>query len=273
MWLLDLGNTRLKLARVGGDPRGRARDGAGPGEVIALAHDDADFDRSLRALLAEAARPLAAKGARDGSPPDDRADEAWLASVAPVGVRLRVESALDAAGLRVRHAKTQAECAGVRIAYADPARLGVDRFLGLLAARARGGDQLVVSFGSAVTVDLLDAGGRHHGGLIGIAASHARQALGERFPALDRGAGDARVAFAADTPDAVAAATHRQALGLVLAAWDDACAALGRPPAVLLGGGDALAYADTLARRLRAAVAVSDALVLDGLRRYADAMG
>ncbi|MGL6291630.1 MAG: type III pantothenate kinase [Silanimonas sp.] len=251
MWLLDLGNTRLKLACAEASAAAR-----GIGPVTALVHEDTDFEARLLRVLAQAA-------------PGAAGSVAWLASVAPEGVRRRVEAALGACGLTLKRVVTRPECAGLRIAYADPSRLGVDRFLALLAARARGGDQLVVSFGSALTVDLLDARGRHHGGLIGIAAGHARRALAERFPALDRGEGDATVAFAADTPDAVAAGTHRQALGLVLAAWDDACAALGRPPALLLGGGDAPDFADALARRLNAEVAMSDALVLEGLRVYA----
>lgn len=247
MWLLDLGNTRLKLARA---------TSGGLGPVVALAHAEADFaDRLRQALAGEAS---------DGP--------AWLANVAADEVRLRVEAMLAQHGLRIERVRTRPECAGVRIAYADAARLGVDRFLALLAARARGGDQLVVSFGSAVTVDLLDAHGRHHGGLIGIAAGHARDALRERFPALDRGQGDAAPAFASDTPDAVAAGVHRQALGLVMASWDDACAALGRPPRLLLGGGDAPAFAAELARRLAADVHTSDALVLEGLMHYAEAV-
>jgi type III pantothenate kinase len=249
VWLLDLGNTRLKFARADASTGARAL-----GPVAALAHGDADFERQLSQRLGE----------RDGS-------AAWLASVAPEGVRRRVEAVFEAAGVRVQHAHTQRECAGVHIAYADPSRLGVDRFLALLAARERGGDQLVVSFGSAVTVDLLDVRGRHHGGLIGIAAGHAQRALVERFPALDRGEGTASSAFPTDTPDAVAAGVHRQVLGLVLAAWDDACALLGRPPALLLGGGDASEFAGALGRRLSVEVVTSDALVLDGLRVYANA--
>jgi len=248
VWLLDLGNTRLKLARA---------DASGLGPVTALAHGDAGFDTALHAVLAQ------------GAP----GEAAWLASVAPEAIRQRVEAALDACGLRPQRAVTRAECAGVRIAYADPTRLGVDRFLALLAARARGGDQLVVSFGSAITVDLLDARGIHHGGLIGIAPAHARQALAARFPALDRGEAPtpAAVAFGTDTPEAVAAGARGQALGLVLAAWDDACAVLGRPPSLLVGGGDAAAFADALARRLSARVVHHEAMVLEGLRVYAAA--
>lgn len=262
MWLLDLGNTRLKLACA--DASAGAR---GIGPVTALAHEDADFDAQLQRALGHAAPGVA--GSAASSVAWLASSVAWLASVAPENVRRRVEAALAAQGLVVKRAATRPECAGLRIAYADPSRLGVDRFLALLAARARGGDQLVVSFGSALTVDLLDAHGRHHGGLIGIAAGHARRALVERFPALARGEGRSDLAFAADTPDAVAAGTHRQALGFVLAAWDDACTALGRPPALLLGGGDAPDFADALARRLATDVAMSDALVLEGLRVYA----
>jgi type III pantothenate kinase len=159
VWLLDLGNTRLKLARA---------DASGLGPVTALAHGDAGFDDALRDVLGQ------------GAP----GEAAWLASVAPEALRLRVEAALEASGQRPRRAATRAECAGVRIAYADPGRLGVDRFLALLAARDLGGDQLVVSFGSAITVDLLDARGIHHGGLIGrisadIGFGELKKALGE----------------------------------------------------------------------------------------------
>ena len=247
MWLLDLGNTRLKLARA---------DASGLGAVTALAHGEAGFDGALR----------------DAIGPDVGGGTALIASVASDAVRSKVEAALEHAGLHLRRAATRAECAGVRIAYVDPARLGVDRFLALLAARDRGGDQLVVSYGSAITVDLLDAHGRHHGGLIGIAPGHAQQALAERFPALDRGGATAPSAFGTDTPEAVAAGARGQALGLVLAAWDDACVALGRPPSLLVGGGDATQFADDLARRLSAAVVHREAMVLDGLRVYAVAV-
>lgn len=244
MWLLDLGNTRLKLARAGA---------AGVGPVIALAHGEPGFDDALRHVLA-------------GHGPGE---SAWLASVAPEPIRRRVEAAFEAGGPTPRRAVTRAEFAGVRIAYADPGRLGIDRFLALLAARERGGDQLVVSFGSAITVDLLDAHGRHHGGLIGIAPVHARQALAERFPALDRGEATATAPFGADTPEAVAAGTRGQALGLVLTAWDDARDLLGRAPALLVGGGDAGPFAEALARRLPVEVVHREAMVLEGLRVYA----
>lgn len=57
--------------------------------------------------------------------------------------------------------------AGVRNAYGEPAKLGVDRWLGLIAARAMcRGSVCIVSAGTACTVDGLDGEGRHLGGVI-----------------------------------------------------------------------------------------------------------
>ena len=63
--------------------------------------------------------------------------------------------------------QAQADSFGVRNAYRDPGRLGVDRWLAMVAARARGSEAAcVVDCGSAVTVDVLDKEGAHLGGLI-----------------------------------------------------------------------------------------------------------
>lgn len=244
MWLLDLGNTRLKIA---------LGDAEGVGPIHAFAHADAASDAALAALLQ--------------TRPDVRS--AWLASVADKARAAGVIALLNRAGVAVSVAYTQPRCAGLSIAYADPARLGVDRFLALVATRQRGGDWLLVSFGSAITVDLLGADGRHHGGLIGMAESHQREALAARFPALDRGVGEADSGFANDTPDAVASGAYRQTLGLVLAAWGDACAVLGHAPELLLCGGDAARFATELSARLSVSAEAADGVVLEGLRVYA----
>jgi type III pantothenate kinase len=61
----------------------------------------------------------------------------------------------------------RAEQCGVRNAYARPAALGVDRWLALIGAwRNRALPTLIVSSGTALTVDALDGGGQHRGGLI-----------------------------------------------------------------------------------------------------------
>ncbi|MDX1594177.1 MAG: type III pantothenate kinase, partial [Gammaproteobacteria bacterium] len=71
---------------------------------------------------------------------------------------------------------------GVRNAYAEPERLGADRWAALVGARAAfpGRPLCVVDAGTAVTVDALDEQGVHAGGLIVPGLALARGTLAER---------------------------------------------------------------------------------------------
>jgi type III pantothenate kinase len=63
--------------------------------------------------------------------------------------------------------QSTAEAAGVRNAYPDVWRLGVDRWVAIIGAYAAYRQALcVVSIGTAATIDGVDAGGQHLGGLI-----------------------------------------------------------------------------------------------------------
>lgn len=77
-------------------------------------------------------------------------------------------------------AKTEASCAGVRIAYADPSKFGVDRYLALIAAAEHREAVVVAGVGTALTIDLLDADGQHHGGRIAASPTTMREALHAR---------------------------------------------------------------------------------------------
>jgi type III pantothenate kinase len=62
---------------------------------------------------------------------------------------------------------SQAQALGVTNGYLDPTRLGDDRWMALLAAAGMvDGDCFVIDAGSAITLDLLRADGRHLGGAI-----------------------------------------------------------------------------------------------------------
>lgn len=62
---------------------------------------------------------------------------------------------------------SQAHALGLTNAYLEPTRLGDDRWMALLgAAEISDGDCLVIDAGSAITLDLLRADGRHLGGAI-----------------------------------------------------------------------------------------------------------
>jgi len=97
-----------------------------------------------------------------------RPDVVWLGSVAGTQVNGALVTAVaECWGLEVRQARTEAVCAGVHNSYADPARMGVDRWLAMLAGWQRtGGPCCVVDCGSAITIDILDAEGCHRGGYI-----------------------------------------------------------------------------------------------------------
>jgi len=241
-WLVDLGNTRLKWASADALEHGGTR---------AIAHAGA-----LDAGLLDGA--FATIGPRQ---------RAWIASVAPPALTAAVEAALHRRGAIIMRASTRASCAGVRIAYADPSRLGVDRFLALLAAHARGnGTWLVVGVGTALTIDLLDANGMHHGGLIAPSPTLMREALAQRAPHLPADGGEV-VDFASDTADALASGAILSARALVVRSLRAARRRLEATPRLLIAGGGAQALCDGW--RVRAE-RVPD-LVLRGLQVYARA--
>ena len=238
-WLFDLGNSRFKAAC-------RRPDG-GIGEVLAWPHG------------AEAM----ASGDDAGQVPLPRGRRAWVASVAATALTTRVMALLRERFEEVQVARTLAECGGLRVAYPQPQRMGVDRFLALLAARAGGGDVLVAGVGTALTIDLLDADGIHHGGRIAASPTLMRLALQQRAVQLPASGGHYRE-FADDTEDALASGCDGAAVALVERSLRHARERLGREPALLLHGGGAEALLPLMpAAQLRVA------LVLEGLAAWA----
>ncbi|TWI03048.1 type III pantothenate kinase [Luteimonas cucumeris] len=238
-WLFDLGNTRLKFAPL--------LAGGVPGETMAIAHDQDG--------LAAGSGLLPQGGAT-----------AYLASVASATVTAALQQMLATRFRRVVSVRTQPEFAGVRIAYADPTRLGVDRFLALLAAHARGdGPWLLVGVGTALTIDLLDRDGRHHGGRIAPSPALMRTALHQRARQLPE-VGGRYAEFADDTQSALASGCEGAALALVERSQVEAARLLGSAAGLLLHGGGA----SELAARLPQAELVAH-LVLQGLACWAHA--
>lgn len=233
-WLFDLGNSRLKCALL--------HDDGSLGEIVALAHEQAEFAQALQQLLPESA------------------ESACLASVASPALTAAVTEVLTRRFRRISIARSGAGLAGVRIAYAEPARLGVDRFLTLLAAHGRGsGPWLIAGVGTALTIDLLDREGLHRGGRIGPSPRIMREALHAAAAQLPPTGGE-YLEFASDTADALASGCEGAALGLIDRSLAQAARTLGEAPALLLHGGGADMLAPHFPDALRA-----PALVLEGL--------
>lgn len=92
---------------------------------------------------------------------------ARIASVAGSEKDEALERLLRAVGIAPNFAKTQAHQCGVRNSYREFERMGVDRWLAMLAAFQHAeGACVVIDAGSALTVDLLETNGDHCGGYI-----------------------------------------------------------------------------------------------------------
>jgi type III pantothenate kinase len=185
---VDSGNSRIKLARAAT---------AGIERIADLDFDDASTPGRFNQCLAEYG-----------------IDRIVLASVSRGRRAEQTRALLDHAGLPVLRVATVAALGRLRVAYPEPSQLGVDRFLALLAASDDEAPCLLLSFGSALTADVLDADGRHRGGIIAPSPDFQRQAMRSGFPGLFEGDGQARN-LADNTDDALASGIAHQCLGMI----------------------------------------------------------
>jgi type III pantothenate kinase len=254
--LIDLGNSRLKWALWDGTQLRR-----GATLVHAVAADAANPDSGAPAEVNFSALwkdvPSVA--------------EIWVASVAATALEQKLSRSLsDHFSMPPRYARSPASACGVRNAYSAPARLGVDRFLALVAAHAQTpGAAVVVSCGTALTLDAVGADGRHLGGLIAPAPGLMRQALLDHTARLGDLAAAQVVDFADTTAAAVESGTWLAAVALVERFVARTQTALGMPPALLVCGGGARRLASLLAPEHR----IDADLVLRGLAHFADGDG
>jgi type III pantothenate kinase len=145
----------------------------------------------------------------------------------------------------VHFARSEREACGVVNSYKQPRRLGVDRWVAMIGAWAEFEQtSLIVDAGTAVTIDALDASGRHLGGQIipgvGLMAASLADETSD-IPAVQRkaaGDGGSMTMFANTTAGAVG----QGALNAVVGAVERAARVMrnnGEDPVVILTGGDA----------------------------------
>lgn len=218
--LIDIGNTRIKWAHLSGERLGRPR---------ATHHarwGARDFARVL------GLRP--------------RFDRIIVSSVASA----RINDALSLAARRAKQpapefVATRRRACGVTVAYLEPWRLGVDRFLTMIGAHERYARSVcIVGVGTAMTVDLLEGTGRHRGGAIIPApplmvASLLDGTSGIRERAEGGADGRGPALFGRSTRAAVEQGARYAAAATVERAVREARALLGHTPRVVLTGGGA----------------------------------
>jgi type III pantothenate kinase len=141
--LIDIGNTRIKWARL---------DERGLGAASAAVHADWSREQAREQLTQSQERPervLVSNvgGARIGELVADVIGEAW--------------------GITAEFFRSTALAGGVRNAYPDPSKLGVDRMMAMIGAHAMHPRLVcIASVGTAMTVDAVDVRGHHLGGVI-----------------------------------------------------------------------------------------------------------
>ncbi|HEY3731174.1 MAG TPA: type III pantothenate kinase [Steroidobacteraceae bacterium] len=258
--LLDIGNTRIKWAlcsETGQRQRRFVRRGAI--ELAPLLCSAAAWSRLLH---------------RIGQP-----GSVWVCNVGGAKVALQLRDALRRAGFaRARFARTTAAAGGVRNAYPEPWRLGVDRWVALIGARHQfpGKDLCIVGLGTALTIDLLDARGHHRGGglvpgpqlMIDALLQHTagiRRRAGGRY-ILDAFEDAPGTPFARDTRTALIAGARHACAALIERGVQQGRRMLGRSPRLILTGGAARAIIPLLRSDYRR----EDDLVLRGLAVLAD---
>ncbi|GAA4337246.1 type III pantothenate kinase [Pigmentiphaga soli] len=253
--LIDAGNSRVKLGWRLDRPYA---DAASPREAeqASFGHDQAS---AMAAWLdALPAAPRAALGT----------------NVAGPAAAQRLAALLAPRGCAVRWVGASAQLLGLRNGYREPERLGADRWFAMAGiwqrARHRADPaSLLAHFGTATTLDTIDAGGRFIGGLILPGGELMRRALAAGTAGLPDAAG--RIAgFPDHTHDAIVSGIAAAQAGALLRQWLTVRERVGGEPQVYAAGGAWPALAQEAQRLLRAAGStkmpvVVDNPVLDGL--------
>ena len=242
---IDIGNTRLKWAQYAA-----AQPGA---EVLA---QGAVFLETIDQLAENDWKPLAAPASMLGC------------VVAGDAVRRRVEEQLEIWDVAPNWVVPSASEAGVINGYDHPNRLGADRWVALVGARARVLAQgrprpvLVVMIGTAATVDAIDAEGRFLGGLI-------LPGFGLMLKALEMGTAGLKVPtgevvdFPTNTSDALMSGGSNAIAGAIERQHRRLLALTGQEPALFMTGGAAV----KLAPITDLAFETVDSLIFEGLLR------
>ena len=160
--------------------------------------------------------------------------------------------------IEIIRAKSQAYAYGVYNAYQQPEKLGVDRWLALVAVRNH--YQLpacIVDCGTAITVDLIDADGKHQGGLICPGLTLMKKALAQGTDALQFHETNYAFGPANFTEAAIYSGTLSAAVGLI----EHVLTKQSKAIQLILTGGDA----GIIAAQLAIKPIIDNDLVLRGL--------
>jgi len=246
--LLDIGNTRIKWGSLIG------------GEFAvggALLRAKGDVAELIEAVEAKQYRPT----------------RVVVSNVAQASYReLLADEVGTHWGCEVVFPGVEVAAFGVINGYDEPQRLGVDRWLALIAARQLvDGALCVIDCGTALTVDLLTQEGEHLGGMITPGVGLMQAALLNNTEGLHvAGAWPAEeesLLMACNTADAISGGAYYALIALIERVANDLRAPLGDDVSLILTGGDAA----IISAHLRCRVQLEPDLVLRGVAMVAEA--
>jgi type III pantothenate kinase len=243
--LLDIGNTRIKWARLEG------------GKLLAPGAATHVEDQLLAAL------ERAFEGPKPG----------WVMAcnvAGPLVGKALSDLCRERYALQPEFFISSAERGGLKNGYTDPTRLGADRWAAVIGAfHLYGGPACVVDAGTAITVDAVDKQGRHLGGLIAPGPQTMRRALAGATAGLpDQGEGDLHL-LARDTRSGITGGGWQAAAGFLERMLALLTQELGPDARFILTGGDA----ERLAALLPPRFTLCPDLVLQGLAVAARSAG
>lgn len=212
--VVDLGNSRWKLAR------------SGAGEIEQVVDGDYGDRSGLREQLAVYA---------------GKVDAAWIASVQDADISAQIEHIIaEVLALPTDRIRSTDPMPNLVSGYQKPEQLGIDRLMAMVAARAVTDSAFcVVDAGTAVTIDFVDADGRHLGGFILPGSRLFRDCLLANTSIPRDSLIDEDATLGRDTPTAVALGGRYAVAGIVERFVGGSAALFGKQPVELItGGGD-----------------------------------
>lgn len=164
-------------------------------------------------------------------------------------------------GIKITIAKSQDKGFSVINAYQQPDKLGVDRWLALIALRKfYPGKSCIVDCGTAITIDCLNSHGQHLGGLISPGLQLMKQSLYQGAENLSFCNKHYETGLSDDTEAAIYSGTLYAAAGLIEKSINNLCAC----QTVVMTGGDA----ELLAKYLEFESIIETDIVLKGLSLF-----
>lgn len=241
---MDIGNTRIKWARVAPNGLGRP----------AAANRDEPLETALDAAFADAGAPSVV----------------LIASVAGEDFNARLEQWMVGRwGRPPEWFRSAPEALGVVNGYRDFAQLGADRWAAVLGARGLHAPPVgVIDCGTAVTLDVVDANDRHLGGLIAPGLALAQRSLLTNTANVRAAARQATGLLGRSTAECVANGTSLGLAGVVERWMRDVDASL-EGVTWLATGGSWPQLRDTI----HGSMQYDPDLVLRGLARVLGALG